>query len=179
MKHNSSSPDSQYGSFMPKRMQAALLLLAIFIRIIIKIPLARIRKTGTPTFLHTGTITLVCVIAVYVCMYVCAYVCMCVHSYLPPHTLKSENRYTNGFIALLQVLLYATVQTWYEATYIFILEGFCTAIYIQLVGARCARDGTPSSVMQQYKPGTKRHTAKPTITLLQVYRNTHGTYIVV
>ena len=33
-----------------------------------------------------------------VCMYVC--VCMCVHSYLPPHTLESQTRDTNGFKAI-------------------------------------------------------------------------------
>ena len=31
---------------------------------------------------------------------VCMYVCMCVHSYLPPHTLESQNRDTNEFIAV-------------------------------------------------------------------------------
>ena len=33
-----------------------------------------------------------------VCMYVCVYVCMCVHSYLPPHTLESQKRDTNGIL---------------------------------------------------------------------------------
>ena len=27
-------------------------------------------------------------------------VCMCVHSYLPPHTLELQNRDTNGFIPI-------------------------------------------------------------------------------
>ena len=31
---------------------------------------------------------------------VCMYVCMCVHSYLPPHTLESQKRDTNGFCAI-------------------------------------------------------------------------------
>ena len=31
---------------------------------------------------------------------VCIYVCMCCHSYLPPHTLESQNRDTNAFIAI-------------------------------------------------------------------------------
>ena len=35
-----------------------------------------------------------------VCMYVCVYVCMCVHSYLPPHTLESQKRDTNGFCTI-------------------------------------------------------------------------------
>ena len=36
----------------------------------------------------------------YVCMYVCMYVCVCVHSYLPPHTLESLKGDTNVFIAI-------------------------------------------------------------------------------
>ena len=31
-------------------------------------------------------------------MYVC--MCVCVHSYLPPHTLESQKRDTNGFCAI-------------------------------------------------------------------------------
>ena len=38
-----------------------------------------------------------CPVCMYVCMCVCVYVCMCVcvcvHSYLPPHTLESQERY--------------------------------------------------------------------------------------
>ena len=35
------------------------------------------------------------------CMYVSVYVCMCVCSLnLPPHTLESQKRDTNGFIAI-------------------------------------------------------------------------------
>ena len=41
---------------------------------------------------------------VYVCVCVCVCVCMCVcmcdHSYLPPHTLESQNRDTNVFTAI-------------------------------------------------------------------------------
>ena len=33
-------------------------------------------------------------------MCVCMYVCMCVHSYLPPHTLESQKRDTNGLCAI-------------------------------------------------------------------------------
>ena len=45
------------------------------------------------------TVVVLCV-CVYVCMYVCVYVCVCVHSYLPPHTLESQNRDANGFCAI-------------------------------------------------------------------------------
>ena len=31
---------------------------------------------------------------------VCMCVCVCDHSYLPPHTLESQNRDTNEFIAI-------------------------------------------------------------------------------
>ena len=31
---------------------------------------------------------------------VCVYVCVCVHSNLPPHTLESQKKDTNGFIAI-------------------------------------------------------------------------------
>ena len=34
-----------------------------------------------------------CPVCMYVCMYV--HVCMCVHSYLPPHTLESQKRDTH------------------------------------------------------------------------------------
>ena len=42
------------------------------------------------------------VIVVLVCVYVCMYVCMyvCVRSNLPPHTLESQKRDTNRFIAI-------------------------------------------------------------------------------
>ena len=36
----------------------------------------------------------VTVVVLCVCMYLCVYVCMCVHSYLPPHTLESQKRDT-------------------------------------------------------------------------------------
>ena len=36
---------------------------------------------------------------------VCVYVCMCVHSNLPPHTLESQKRDTNGFIAIREQFL--------------------------------------------------------------------------
>ena len=39
-------------------------------------------------------------VTVVVLMYVCVYVCVCVHSYLPPHTLESQKRDTNGFCAI-------------------------------------------------------------------------------
>ena len=39
---------------------------------------------------------------VYVCMYVCVY--MCVHSNLPPHTLESQKKDTNRFIAIQESL---------------------------------------------------------------------------
>ena len=39
-------------------------------------------------------------VVVCVCMYVCVYMCMCVHSYLPPHTLEAQNRDINEFIAI-------------------------------------------------------------------------------
>ena len=42
---------------------------------------------------HRGLLWLSCVY-VYLCM------CMCVHSYLSPHTLKSQKRDTNEFIAM-------------------------------------------------------------------------------
>ena len=35
-----------------------------------------------------------------VCVCVCMCVCMCIHSYLSPHTLESQKRDTNGFIAI-------------------------------------------------------------------------------
>ena len=40
----------------------------------------------------------VTVVVLRVCM--CVYVCVCVHSYLPPHTLESQKRDTNGFYAI-------------------------------------------------------------------------------
>ena len=40
-----------------------------------------------------------CPVCMYVCN-ICMYVCMCVHSYLPPHTLESQKRDTNEFIAI-------------------------------------------------------------------------------
>ena len=43
------------------------------------------------------TVVVLCV-CMYVCMYVCT--CMCVHSNLPPHTLESQRRDTNGFCAI-------------------------------------------------------------------------------
>ena len=46
---------------------------------------------------YTARVTVV-VLCVYVC--VCMCVCVCVHSYLPPHTLQSQNRDTNGFCAI-------------------------------------------------------------------------------
>ena len=41
-----------------------------------------------------------------VCMYVCVYVCVCgyVHSNLLPHTLESQKRDTNGFIAIQELI---------------------------------------------------------------------------
>ena len=37
------------------------------------------------------------------CGCVCVCVCVCVHSNLPHHTLESQNRDTNGFIAIQQL----------------------------------------------------------------------------
>ena len=44
------------------------------------------------------------VTVVVLCVCVCMYVCMCVNSYLPPHTLESQKKDTDGFIAI-QALL--------------------------------------------------------------------------
>ena len=51
------------------------------------------------------TVVVLCVcmcvhVCMYACMYVCTYICMCVHSYLPPHTLESQKRDTNKSIAI-------------------------------------------------------------------------------
>ena len=45
------------------------------------------------------------------CMYVCVYVCMCVcvRSNLPPHTLESQKRDTNGFIAIRELFFILTI----------------------------------------------------------------------
>ena len=37
--------------------------------------------------------------------FVCMYVCVCVRSNLPPHTLESQKRVTNGFIAIRESFL--------------------------------------------------------------------------
>ena len=47
-------------------------------------------------------------VCTYVCMYVCMYVCICVRSNLPPNTLESQKRDTNGLIAIQGTVLNST-----------------------------------------------------------------------
>ena len=81
----------------------------------------------------------VTVVVLCVRMYLCVYVCMCVHSYLPPHTLESQKRDTNQ--CFFQDLGQGGAKRQYVIWWGGMALSTCTALPVPRRGARVSLGG--------------------------------------